>query len=265
MNKEESLKKLNLRKDELKTLPTYNHNRENSEFDKWHTRTRKTIEIIFGKKSEEATSFDYITFTASFRGFNEPTIQECIQEHKSGRDKSNTLLESCIEHIEEFWENDESNKVSTAQAQQVDKSKVFIVHGHDDGLVAKVQLLLTKLSLEGIVLHEQANLGKVILEKLEHYTDVGFAIILYTPCDVGKAKNAEDLKARARQNVVFEHGYLIGRIGRGKVLFLVTDKIEIPGDIAGAVYIGKDSWEQKIALELHAAGYDIDFNKIFKK
>ena len=91
-------------------------------------------------------------------------------------------------------------------------NKVFIVHGHDDALKNEVARFIEKLGLEAIILHEQANKGKTIIEKIEYYSDVSFGIVLYTPCDIG-GETKENLQPRARQNVVFEHGYLIGKIG----------------------------------------------------
>ncbi|WP_254520366.1 TIR domain-containing protein [Bacillus cereus] len=83
--------------------------------------------------------------------------------------------------------------------------------------------------MKPIILHEQASGGTTIIEKIENNTDVGFGIVLYTACDLGKAKN-DELQKRARQNVVFEHGYLIAKLGRSNVCALVKDNIEKPND-----------------------------------
>lgn len=66
------------------------------------------------------------------------------------------------------------------------------------------------LGIEPLVLREQHDGSLTIIEKLEkHINDknIGFGIILYTPDDEGKAVQESDLKYRARQNVVFEHGF----------------------------------------------------------
>lgn len=149
---------------------------------------------------------------------------------------------------------------------QLDKSKVFIVHGHDDLAKTEVARFVEKLGLKAIILHEQVNSGKTIIEKIEEYSNVGFGIVLYTPCDLGSNKdNKDQLKFRARQNVVFEHGYLIGKIGRNNVCALVKDQIETPNDISGVVYITLDkhkAWRFVVANELKNSGYDIDMNFI---
>lgn len=148
----------------------------------------------------------------------------------------------------------------------INKSQVFIVHGHDNEAKIEVARFIEKMGFEPIILHEQSSDGKTIIEKIEHYSNVGFGVVLYTPCDVG-AKTAEklDLKSRARQNVVFEHGFLIGRLGRPNVCALVKSEIETPNDISGVVYVSMDNahgWHIQLAKELKSAGYAVDMNKI---
>ena len=148
----------------------------------------------------------------------------------------------------------------------MDKSKVFIVHGHDNATKEAAARFIEKIGLEAIILHEQASSGHTIIEKIEENTNVGFGIVLYTPCDLGASQKQKDqLKARARQNVVFEHGYLIGKIGRENVCALVKGDIETPNDISGVVYIKMDEgdgWKLAVAKEMKKSGYDVDLNKI---
>ncbi len=148
--------------------------------------------------------------------------------------------------------------------KDLDLSKVFIVHGHDALLKTEVARFIEKLKLEPIILHEKANSGKTIIEKIEEYSNVGFGVVLYTPCDFG-AINGEltDLKPRARQNVVFEHGFLIGKIGRKNVCALIKGNTEKPNDISGVVYISvEDEWKLNLAKELRSSGYEIDMNLV---
>lgn len=143
--------------------------------------------------------------------------------------------------------------------------KIFIVHGHDDLAKITVARFIEQIGLNPIILHEQASSSRTIIEKIESYGEVGFAIVLYTPCDVG-AKTGEELNSRARQNVVFEHGYFIGRLGRSKVAALVKGKLETPNDISGVVYIDLDergAWKMDVAKELREAGYSIDLSRAF--
>ena len=109
-------------------------------------------------------------------------------------------------------------------------------------------------------------MNKQTKEKIEECSDVCFGIVLYTPCDKGgENKKRAVLKERARQNVIFEHGYLISKLGRDRVCALVKGDVEVPGDIAGIVYIKMDeagAWKTKIAKEMLENKIDIDPQKL---
>ena len=142
--------------------------------------------------------------------------------------------------------------------------KVFVVHGHDDGARETVARFLERIGLEAIILHEQANQGRTILEKVIAHGDVGFAVVLLTPDDEGCAIGGKPAP-RARQNVLLELGYFIGRLGREKVCALKRGEVEIPSDFAGVVWEAMDhgnGWKQSLARELQAAGHVIDWNKV---
>ncbi len=161
----------------------------------------------------------------------------------------------------------EENEITKHKGVAIlDRTKVFIVHGHDKLAQQETARFIESLGLKAIILHEQASSGGTIIEKIETYSNVGFAIILYTPCDLGKAKDEKEFKARARQNVVFEHGYLMGKIGRKNVCALVKSQVEKPNDISGVVYIDMDeggAWKHMLIREMKNAGYNIDANKLF--
>jgi predicted nucleotide-binding protein len=152
---------------------------------------------------------------------------------------------------------------SKSTTKEINMNKVFIVHGHDDTMKLDVARFVEKLKFEAIILHERASSGLTIIEKFEKFSDTGYAIVLYSPCDVGsKNEKGATPKLRARQNVIFEHGFLIGKLGRNRVAALVKDDIELPGDTDGVVYISydKDEWKFKMANELRTAGYTVDMN-----
>ncbi|MGK7907568.1 MAG: TIR domain-containing protein [Synechococcus sp.] len=159
----------------------------------------------------------------------------------------------------------DTNKIGSGNIGE--KTTVFIVHGHDNEAKQEVARFVEKSGLEAVILHEQANQGKTIIEKLENYSDVGFGIILYTACDVGaKASPEPELNPRARQNVVFEHGYLIAKLGRQRVCALVKGNVETPSDILGLMYINMDKadWQINLAREMQKEyGGVIDLNKIY--
>lgn len=104
-----------------------------------------------------------------------------------------------------------------------------------------------------------------IIEKFEKHSEVGFAVVLLTPDDEGGLKGTFPLKPRARQNVVFEHGYFCGRLGRSRVMALKKEQVETPSDFDGVLYTAVDqagAWMTKLALELKTAGYNVDLNRL---
>lgn len=138
--------------------------------------------------------------------------------------------------------------------------QVFIVHGHDE--IAKLDManFVSSLGLEPIILHMQASSGRTIIEKIEHFSNVGFGIVLYTPCDVGCKSGDLTSSYRARQNVVFEHGFLIGKLGRPRVTAVVKGLVETPNDISGVIYITLDEqgkWKEELKKEMRTVGYHV--------
>ena len=141
--------------------------------------------------------------------------------------------------------------------QESNRPKVFIVHGQDGVAKGELSDQLEAFGCQPIILHEQASRGQTIIEKIEANSDVEYGVVLYTPCDVGGKRQDElHLRGRARQNVIFEHGYLIGKLGRDKVTALKKGNLETPNDISGVVYISMigDDWKTELRKELQAAG-----------
>lgn len=151
----------------------------------------------------------------------------------------------------------------------VANKKVFVVYGHDDTAKLQLEALLRRWDLEPIILDQQASAGQTIIEKLEEYgSDVGYAIILATPDDEGKAKTETEYKSRVRQNVVLELGMFLAKLGREKVAILLkeTTNFEKPSDIQGLVYIPFQNRVDEVAInlirELARQGYNIDTTKL---
>lgn len=157
---------------------------------------------------------------------------------------------------------------ATALPQKIGPAarKVFVVHGHDEFAREAVARFLEKLGFEAIILHEQVNQGRTIIEKIEAHGEVGFAVVLLTPDDFGGERNGET-KPRARQNVILELGYFIARLGRSRVCALKRGDIEIPSDFGGVVYETFDTsggWKSALGKELSAAGFEIDWNIVMR-
>ncbi|AIW21819.1 TIR domain-containing protein [Vibrio coralliilyticus] len=154
-------------------------------------------------------------------------------------------------------------KTTQPATKVMTKEKVFIVHGHDEHLLSQTENLCRKLELDPVILKNQHSGGRTIIEKLEANSDVKYAIILYTACDEGRKIGDVTLNHRARQNVVFEHGYFNGKLGRDKVAAVVKGNVEIQGDIGGVVYVPYNhGWEYNLAREMQGAGLAVDLNKV---
>jgi hypothetical protein len=139
---------------------------------------------------------------------------------------------------------------------------IFIVHGRDHGPRDSVARLVDKLGFEAIILEEQPSKGRTIIEKFEAYTDVPYAVVVMTPDDVGSAKGGT-LRDRARQNVVLELGFFVGKLGRQHVAAIVVGDVELPSDVEGVIYIrATGDWKTQLAREMRAAGLAVDMNKI---
>jgi predicted nucleotide-binding protein len=142
---------------------------------------------------------------------------------------------------------------------------VFLVHGHDDAAREETARFLSKAGLNSIVLHEKASGGMTVIEKLERYSDVGFAAVVLTPDDIGGPRSTElaTLQPQARQNVIAELFYFVAKLGRKHVCALKKGNIEIPSDIGGVAYIDMDDggWQAALVRELEVVGYEIDWGK----
>lgn len=175
-----------------------------------------------------------------------------------------------IDEIEEYWADDVQASASDARtsAEQSEVgTRVFIVHGRDDGTKETVARFIENLGLEPVILQEQAIKGQTIIEKFEESVrSVAYAVVLCTPDDVGAlaadAKaNPDALRPRMRQNVVFELGYFTHSVGRARVCALLKGEIEEPSDYKGVGYIQLDDaggWRLQLAKELHSAGLPVD-------
>lgn len=163
-------------------------------------------------------------------------------------------------HFSELPESPVNQPVPNGSGAEFNTAQVFIVHGHDEIAKLEMEEFLKSLGLEPIILSKQPSSGRTIIEKIEHYTNVGFGVVLYTECDIGYKKGTMVQKYRARQNVIFEHGFLIGKLGRERVVALVKGDIETPNDISGVVYVQwdeKEGWKSELINEMRELGYEV--------
>jgi len=175
---------------------------------------------------------------------------------------------TCLEAIlEKLGLIPESSTSIPAQAQFATpiSNKVFVVHGHDERARKSVAGLLRKLKLIPIVLQDQVTKGKTIIESLEDHSDVAFAVVILTPDDQAASYGtiAGFYKPQARQNVIFEWGYFVAKLGRSHVCALVKGKTEIPSDLSGVLFHKLDDngvWENSLIREMKAANVPLDLD-----
>jgi predicted nucleotide-binding protein len=178
-------------------------------------------------------------------------------------------LESILERLPLFPAmflqsvNPEQTEAAPTRPKQQSRD-IFIVHGYDDAAKHEVARVIEKLGLNPIILHEKQ--GRTIIEKFEAHCDVGFAVVLLTPDDVGHPKDKPaDGKPRARQNVVLELGFFLGKLDRARVCALLKGDVELPTDYSGVLYTPMDAngaWKIALAREIGEAGITVDLNKL---
>jgi predicted nucleotide-binding protein len=234
-------------------LPTSSASRRYREtYEPWHAYNVELLSNMF-TTNRYGCDYDGRTFR---------TLQSEINALRSFHD--------LLEFIPEDPRIAKAVTVSESQPTQNSK-RVFVVHGHDNEAKQTVARFLEKLGLQPIILHNQSNRGQTIIEKFEEYSDVRFAVVLITPDDIGAStedfgsKGDAALRPRARQNVVFEHGFLVAKLGCGNVCALVKGNVEILSDVQSILYarIDRSDWGMELVKEMRAAGLDIDLNKVF--
>lgn len=237
-----------------------------AQLDAFRRRGDMVIRNLFGADSHHLESFNRIGFSPSFY----PTTPQREREtFRDGIERTRNLLNTISEERMLFGQtaDDSGSDTPTSQSEQGDL--VFVVHGHDEAMKQSVARTIEKLGLDPVILHERANQGRTIIEKFSDHADVRFAVVLLSPDDIGYARDSKPDKPtyRARQNVIFELGYFIGRLGRDRVLALhkSSEDFEMPSDYSGVIFVSFDSaarWQFDLAKELKACGYDIDVNQL---
>lgn len=232
-----------------------------TKYHKWDAYNTDYLKLAFNiPENDYKKEYENAFYMASIWGSD-----DIINDQKKTIKNKIDTLESIIERLQIIpcekvivSNHSTDNKISS--------NKIFIVHGHDVAMKEKVARTLTQLKLEPIILHEQADSGKTIIEKFEvNSSEVCFAVILLTADDEGKARSENNYKARARQNVVFEMGYFIGKLGRNRVFLLLESGVEKPGDVDGIVYTpidNNDGWKLKLVKELKACGYNVSADNL---
>lgn len=231
------------------------------DYSSWELVTRNLLEKAFGKNSPNVTSIGSV---GKYGTFPMGAGDEWWDNHRAESLQTQlTRLRGLIELLRTEVELRDEGAVKPEQS--LTGHRIFLVHGHDELALQETARFLEKLEQDVIILREQPNRGRTLIEKFEDYADVGFALVLLTPDDRGGPVTTpyDDQKPRARQNVLFELGYFIGRLGRNRVCALYRPGVEIPSDYSGVLYQEfdeKGAWRLELARELKAAGLSVDMN-----
>ncbi|MGY3358474.1 putative nucleotide-binding protein [Bradyrhizobium sp. GM0.4] len=251
------------------------------------TSIEDTLASIFGQETPKfyryraaanLEPFQTITVTSDWigarGGHRGSTPHDDVRELQQGiaerRDRAIALIEQAVRSLSEECPADapDESLLSELTAPSPQKNAIFVVHGHDGSALHAVARFLEQLQLQAIVLSEQPDGGRTIIEKFEHYAgEVGFAVVLLTPDDVAGTANSPASAMRARQNVIFELGYFAGKLGRGRTCLLRKGDVEIPSDLYGVIYKeldAGDGWKLQLVKELKAAELDFDANKMWQ-
>ena len=240
--------------------------------------TKHVLELTFGENSKQVKRLDIPNMSVLMKrsrlgqppriewfAHRTPDESEKKQEDAKYRAEDNQERLKALQQIRKNLAMDlkEAMPSIASPQSQVRGNKIFLVHGHDSARKHEVADFLLKVTGESpIILHKQADEGRVTIEKFEDAaSDVGFAVVLMTADDEGNAKG-ESPKPRARQNVVFELGYFAHALGRKRICALYEKGVELPSDYQGVLYIeiGKDNWLLNLAKEIKAAGFQADMN-----
>ncbi len=245
--------------------------RQGAETHQWTNLTHSDVRDIFGRGSDQDHAFQGAFYAVELTdGYGDivPGAQREIWSYVDA------VLSGFVQHIEERIElglqaaEQGSGAGGSGTVPGPSSRDVFVVHGHDRVTRDRVELLLRQLKLNPIVLENQPSKGQHVLGKVQANADVSFAVVLLTPDDAGGEAVDSDTpiahvtQHRARQNVILELGFFLGKLGLSHVCALYTPGVELPGNYGGVVYVSLDlpDWPLRLGREIDAAGIDVDFN-----
>jgi predicted nucleotide-binding protein len=192
------------------------------------------------------------------------TFEEHPESWPQGVEQMRALIKSVQFHVRT---DTQSNEVIPSARPS---NQIFIVHGRDHAMLRDVEAFVRRIGIDAVVLMDEPSRNATVIEKFERHADVPFAIILFSPDDVGRAANEPDkpLRRRPRQNAVLELGFFIGRLKRENTVVLVDgafdEDVEYPSDFGGVIpieYSSHSDWKTRLLRELRASGIQHDPTK----
>lgn len=215
-----------------------NHYNDNNHYNEYYDE--------YSKLNTMSGMMDYLEGVNT----NHPSYK--LKQAKQNIENSIGWLKRLVEKLP--WIEEEASIGTFQTKDKTFFNQGFLVHGHNQERKYEVaRFIENDLKRKVIILHEQPNKGRTIIEKFESYSSVDFAVALWTADDVGKANAEENLKARSRQNVIFETGFFIGKVGRQNVIVLYENGVEVPSDYSGVIFIPlSDNWKDDLRKEIEA-------------
>ncbi len=227
---------------------------------------RIVLADLYGESSLVFKDFAQIRF-GPYAYFPGQPQSDFVEAFTDGLERAKGFLESRVSDLRELVIQGDENTTGSSFTPDPDSRRVFLVHGHGHGDKETVARFLGKLDLEPIILHEQPDQGNTLIEKFEaHAADVRCAVVILTADDTASSKeHPEQKELRARQNVILELGFFVGKLGRKRTFALVEKGVTLPSDIHGVIYIPMDAgeWRLRLVKELKAAGLQVDANRAF--
>ncbi|WP_190394450.1 TIR domain-containing protein [Nocardiopsis quinghaiensis] len=237
-------------------------------FDTWDKRNEIVLESAFEKTGwldstpkDQYVSAIGLKFPLGTEGAEEVTISGLASDMETKIARLQRVLDTL-----DVYEGPADD--TSTDTEVTGPATIFVVHGRATTPRLEVENLVRRATrIEPVVLADQISGGAVtLIEKLEEHlgenSNATFAVIVMTGDDIGQLnEEGEELRPRARQNVVLELGYAMGTLGRRRVAILHQDGLELPSDIAGVAYYPLDTagaWKTRLLGELKAAGITVD-------
>lgn len=235
-----------------------------TDYRKWDDYNTELLRQLFNTP-ELADQYQYIGAGVFLMG-RDVYLQEEIKEFQDDVKRKLTRLESIVDRLEIIPAPPTRVTIPEPRVTVEQSKRIFVVHGRNLHIREAVARLLSRLAFDPVILHEQPNAGRTLIEKFETYADVPYAVVILTGDDVGGlAGDKPQLQHRARQNVIFELGFFVGKLGRKNVCALYEDGVEIPSDFQGVVFVPLDdggAWKFRLATEMKGSGLDVDMNEV---
>lgn len=235
-----------------------------SDIARWRMRVATDLGTIFGDDSPQVKKFEGISFDIYIdEGSVQIATNRAVGEAVSLLGGLQKRIEFQMQAITTAKQTDTPIPSSTVTTPSV-HNRVFVVHGHAHNLKNAVARFIDAVGLDAIVLHERPNQGRTIIEKFENEAArVDLAVVLCTADDLAESAKAAEasgnvdgnisldrLKDRARQNVIFELGYFVAKLGRGRVVLISDAGVELPSDLAGVIYSARKNWQNELMREM---------------